>query len=484
MDNSTFGVDAGRRAFLAGAAALVTLRPSSAATAEPAPMLPLTARPATRSFTSPAVEATIRDVQRKLGDKDVPGRIADMFERCFPSTLDSTVQFTSDNGRPDTFVITGDIAAMWLRDSSAQVWPYLPLARRDAKLRTLLAGVINRQTRCILLDPYANAFYKGPEVSPFASDRTEMKPEIHERKWELDSLCYAVRLAHGYWKRTGDTSCFGDDWRQASHLVVDTMRTQQRKAGPGPYSFQRVTGWNPDSVPGMGWGNPVRPNGLIVSLFRPSDDATIFPFLVPSNFFAVVSLRQLAEMHEAIAGDAMFASQCRALAAEVETALHRDAVVDHPPYGQMFAFEVDGYGNHLCIDDSNVPNLLSLPYLGCCAPNDPVYLRTRRLVLSDDNPWYFRGKAAAGLGSPHSPRGRIWPMGLIMQALTSVTDAEIAACLSTLARTDDGTGFMHEAFDKDDASKYARPWFAWANSLFGELVLKVLAERPAVLMGL
>ncbi|MDE2181934.1 MAG: glycoside hydrolase family 125 protein [Alphaproteobacteria bacterium] len=455
-------------------------RPAQAATAAPAPMPPLTRRPAEPRFTSRAVEETIARIRALTGPR---GRLGEMFEKCFPNTLDSTVDFGLLDGRPDTFVITGDIAAMWLRDSSAQVWPYLTLATKDAMLRQLLAGVINRQTKCILIDPYANAFNKDPTGSPFAGDQTVMKPEIHERKWELDSLCYTVRLAHGYWRRTKDASCFDAAWRQASHLILDTLRAQQRKSGDGPYSFERVTGWNPDSVPRQGLGNPIRPVGLIVSIFRPSDDAAIFPFLVASNFFAVASLRQLAEMHAVLFSDQRFVAQCRALADEVETALRRYAVVDHPRHGAVYAYEVDGYGNRLCIDDANVPNLLSLPYLGCCAAGDPVYRATRALVLSQDNPWFFQGSAAEGLGSPHSPAGRIWPMGLIMRALTSNDDSEILGCLRMLARTDDGTGFMHEAFDKDDASKYTRPWFAWANSLFGELVLKLSEKRPALLRG-
>ena len=224
-----------------------------------------------------------------------------MFENCFPNTLDTTVDFKIMNGRPDTYVITGDIDAMWLRDSSAQVWPYLPLAREDAALQKLLAGVINRQTQCILKDPYANAFYKdGTTLSQWRTDQTLMKPGVHERKWEVDSLCYPIRLAHGYWKATGDTAPFDESWRKAIRVVLETFRTQQRKTGNGPYSFKRRTEVQTDTLAGNGYGRPAKPVGLICSMFRPSDDATVFPFLVPSNFFAVASLRQAAEMMEQI----------------------------------------------------------------------------------------------------------------------------------------------------------------------------------------
>lgn len=429
---------------------------------------------ADRRFTSAAVERTIERVKSEVADP----KLASLFERCFPNTLDTTVDVGEVDGRPDTFVITGDIDAMWLRDSSAQVWPYLPLMSEDADLQRLIAGVIHRQTRCILIDPYANAFYKEPTESPWKDDLTDMKPELHERKWEVDSLCYPIRLAHRYWKLTGDTSPFDDAWREAMRLVVDTFVAQQRKYGHGPYHFQRVTGWQTDTVAGGGYGNPIRPVGLIVSIFRPSDDATIFPFLVPSNHFAVVSLRQLAELAGAAGLDAGLRARCVALADEVETALHGHAVVRHPELGQVWAYEVDGFGNRLHMDDANVPSLLSLPYLGACAPDDPLYLRTRSFVLSGHNPYFFRGRAAEGVGGPHAGMDRIWPLGLAMQALTSDSDDEIAGVLRTLARTDAGTGFMHESFDKDDPSDFTRPWFAWANTLFGELILTVLAERP------
>src|SRR3974377_1597009 len=161
-----------------------------------------------RNFTSEAVETKISEVKRSISDPE----LAWLFENCFPNTLDTTVRTGRRNSKPDTFVITGDIDAMWPRHSTAQVWPYLPLAKEDRKLKTLLAGVINRQTRCVLIDPYANAFNDGPTGGPWAKDLTRMRPELHERKWEIDSLCYPVRLAHGYWKTTGDTSPFDADW--------------------------------------------------------------------------------------------------------------------------------------------------------------------------------------------------------------------------------------------------------------------------------
>ncbi len=432
-----------------------------------------------RKFISEAVEAKISEVKKHISDEE----LAWMFENCFPNTLDTTVDFKIINGRPDTFVITGDIHAMWFRDSTVQVTPYLPLANSDKKLKDLLAGVINRQSKCILIDPYANAFNDGPAGSQWEKDLTEMKPELHERKWEVDSLCYPIRLAYNYWKTTGDESCFNKDWHDAMRLVVKTFKEQQRKESKGPYSFMRVTGWQTDTVAGSGYGNPIKPVGLICSTFRPSDDATIFLFLVPSNHFAVVSLKQLAEMLAVLVRDAELADECILLASEVETALKEYAEAEHLHYGKIYPYEVDGYGNKLFMDDANIPSLLSLPYLGCCSIVDPVYQNTRRFLFSENNPYFFKGSAGEGIGGPHAGFGKIWHLSIIMRALTSTDQNEIKMCLQMLKQTHAGTGFMHEAFDKDDSNNFTREWFAWANTLFGELIIKIYNEHPHLLKG-
>ena len=434
-------------------------------------------KPADRKFTSPAVEDKIKSIKATIKDPE----LAWLFENCYPNTLDTTVNYSVIDGKPDTFVITGDINAMWMRDSSAQVWPYLPLINKDEGLKKLILGVTNRQAKCILIDPYANAFNMGPTGSEWDTDDTTMKPELHERKFEVDSLCYPVRLAYHYWKTSGDTSFFDEHWQKAAELIVATFKVQQRKDGRGPYHFQRQTEVASDTAPNGGYGNPVRPVGLICSIFRPSDDATIFPFLVPSNYFAVVSLGQLAEMFEVIGKNPAMAANCRALAAEVKAALEKYAVVQHPVHGKVLAYEVDGYGNHLFMDDANVPSLLALPYLGAISIDDPLYQNTRRMVLSHDNPYFFKGKAAEGIGGPHVGLNYIWPMGIIIRALTSNNKAEIATCLNWLKASNAGTGFMHESFNKDNAADFTRKWFAWANTLFGELIIKTHEYHPEIL---
>lgn len=425
-----------------------------------------------RLFVSDIVEKKIAEVKKMLTNP----YLAWMFENCFPNTLDTTVHYRKLDGEDDTFVYTGDIHAMWLRDSGAQVWPYVQLANSDPELKKMLRGVVLRHWKCINIDPYANAFNDGPTGGDWMSDLTDMKPELHERKYEIDSLCYPLRLAYHYWQVTGDASVFGLDWIEAIKNILKTFKEQQRKDGPGRYKFQRKTERQLDTMQNDGYGHPVKPVGLIVSSFRPSDDATTYQFLVPSNFFAVTSLRKAAEILTKVNKEQELADECKALADEVETALKKYATFNHPTHGTIYAFEVDGYGNQLLMDDANVPSLLAMPYLGDVDVNDPVYQNTRRFVWSEDNPYFFKGTAGEGIGGPHIGYDMIWPMSIMMKAFTSQDDKEIEACIRMLMNTDAGTGFMHESFNKDNPKKFTRAWFAWQNTLFGELILKLIND--------
>ena len=431
-----------------------------------------------RKFKSAAVEKLIADIKKNTGNKEM----AWLFENCFPNTLDTTVDFEIINGKPDTFVITGDIDAMWLRDSSAQVWPYLPLMKEDKNLQELIKGVINRQTKCILKDPYANAFYKDEnKISEWKDDKTEMKAGVHERKWEVDSLCYPIRLAYGYWKETGDISPFDDDWKQAMQLVIKTFKEQQRLENNGPYHFERTTSWATDGVPLGGYGYPTKKIGLIHSMFRPSDDATVFPFNVPGNLFVAVTLSRLIEMKDILKLSAKEFETNARIVDTILIALNVYGKTDHAVFGKIYAYEINGYGSFNLMDDANVPSLLSLPYLlGEYSP-DEIVKNTRKYVLSENNPFFFKGKAGEGIGGPHVGMDYIWPISITMRGLTSTDDKEIKNCLNMLQQTHAGTGFIHEAFHKDDATKFTRKWFAWANTLFGEFVWKVYRERPHLL---
>lgn len=431
-----------------------------------------------RKFTSVAVENTINTIKKNIADPE----LAWMFENCFPNTLDTTVKFYQKNNKPFTYVITGDIDAMWLRDSSAQVYPYLSLANEDEKLKKLLKGVINKQVECVLLDPYANAFFDdASKISEWKDDLTEMKPGIHERKWEVDSLCYVMRLSYNYWKTTGDSSVFDANWEKAMLLILQTFKEQQRKYSKGPYKFQRSNGNSLDTQFAGGFGNPTKKIGLIHSMFRPSDDATFYPFLVSSNMFTVVSLRETAEIFSEILKDENSAAQFRNLAKEVDDAIQKYAILNHPEAGKIYALEIDGFGNALFMDDANVPNLLSIPYLGYASKDDEVYRNTRKFSLSKANPWFSEGKFAKGIGGPHIGEHKIWPLGLIMQALTTHDDEEIISVLKMLKATHAGTGFIHESFDVDNPKDFTRSWFAWANTLFGELILHLHQTKPEIL---
>jgi len=431
-----------------------------------------------RTFTSKSVEQTIKFVKSKIKDP----QLAWMFENCYPNTLDTTVDYEIIDGKPDTFIITGDIDAMWLRDSTAQVWPYLPLVKKDKKIKNLIKGLINRQAKCVIRDPYANSFYKDlSKVSAHNKDVPTPIAGVHEQKWEVDSLCYVIRLSYNYYKLTGDDSIFDDTWIQSSKIIYDTFLTEQRKDGKSPYRFIRNGTAMVDAPLFSGTGRPFKPNGLICSMFRPSDDATLYPFLIPSNIFASISLKQLSEIFENQKIDKNFSKKCLLMSNEIDEAIKKYAIKEHLDFGKIYSYEIDGFGNNLYMDDANVPSLMSLAYLDTKFQNDKIYLNTRKFLLSDKNPYFLTGKAAEGQASPHTGKDKIWPMGIILRAMTSQDDDEINKCLKMLVNTHAETGFMHEAFDKNDPSKYYRSWFAWANTLFGELIIKIQEEKPHLL---
>ncbi len=438
--------------------------------------------PSRRCFTSTVIEGVIWDLSARAKDRE----LAWLFGNCFPNTLDTTVDFERElTGKPDSFVITGDIDAMWLRDSTNQVWPYLPYLREDPALREMVAGLVRRQMKFVRLDPYANAFFKdASKVSEWSTDKTVMLPGVHERKYELDSLCAVLRLAEGYHTHTGDLSWFDQEWLEGFRLILETIEAQQEGTSyTPPYSFAR-SGWEvKDSLMLKGHGQPARRCGLSKSHFRPSDDAAQLPFLIPANAMAAVSLRRIAGIVKGLPlpAGAVLGERAARLAEEIDQAIRANAVVPHRACGDILAFEVDGYGSFYLMDDANVPSLLSLPYLGYIGAEDPLYRRTRAFALSEHNPYFFAGKAGRGIGGPHVGLGFIWPMAITMQGLTSTSEDEVIECLSQLKRTHGGTGFIHETFWKDDAANFTRTWFAWANTLFGELVLHVDRNYPGLL---
>ena len=431
-----------------------------------------------RTFSSPAVEETIKFIKSEIKDP----QLSWIFENCYPNTLDTTVDYEIIDGKPDTFIITGDIDAMWLRDSTAQVWPYLPLIKKDEKIKNLIKGLINRQAKCVIRDPYANSFYKDlTKLSAHNKDMPTPIAGVHEQKWEVDSLCYVIRLSYNYYKLTKDDSIFDDNWIKSTKLIYDTFLTEQRKDGRSPYTFIRNGTAMVDAPLFSGTGRPFKPNGLICSMFRPSDDATMYPFLIPSNIFASISMKQLSEIYKEQKIDELFSEKCLEMSIEIDNSVKKHAIKEHLDFGKIYSYEIDGFGNNLYMDDANVPSLMSLAYLDSKFKDDKIYLNTRKFLLSNNNPYFLKGKAAEGQASPHTGKDKIWPMGIILRAMTSNDDDEIKKCLKMLVNTHANTGFMHEAFDKDNPNNYFRSWFAWANTLFGELIIKIQNERVHLL---
>lgn len=420
-------------------------------------------------MTEPTRPESIKRVMEGMTQRLSPHpKLASLFRNCFPNTLDTTATMEEDG---TTFILTGDIPAMWLRDSSAQMHQYLPYAKEDKVLQRFFEGLIRRQVRYILIDPYANAFNRNPDNAGFPDDLTAQNPWVWERKYEVDSLCSPVCLAWEYWKATDSTAAFDKTFAAALHDIVRVWKKEQWHDTQSTYTFERPGAVQSDSLPFRGKGRPVNFTGMTWSGFRPSDDACRFGYLIPANMHAVVALRRLEELARSVLDDVALADKARVLADEIDDGIRTYGIYRHPVHGDIYAYETDGYGNYNLMDDANVPSLLSIPYLGYAAADNPIYRNTRRFILSEGNPHYHAGRKATGIGSPHTPHGYVWPIALAMQALTSDSPEEIRSLINMLATTDAGTGFMHESLDPDHPQCYSRPWFAWANSLFSELLL-------------
>lgn len=395
-------------------------------------------------------------------------KLKNMFVKCYFNTLSTTVQPQPDGS---VYVITGDIDAMWLRDSSAQVMQYLDACRQCCDVRRLIKGLIKRQFMYIKIDPYANSFNLEANGRGHNGDECDKSPYVWERKFELDSLCYPFLLCERYSQASGDDSVFDDNYFRTAAIVLDTFEREQRHDKLSAYYHYRPSAPENESIPNRGRGGNCKDCGLVWSGYRPSDDPCVYQFFVPGNMFVSVIMEALSK-RAAAAGKNKLAERAQKLKSEIDAALKKHAVVNAEGFGEIYAFETDGMGNHLLMDDANVPSLLALPYIGYCERGDEIYENTRRFVLSGSNPYYFEGKALSGIGSPHTPKDYVWAISLIIQALTSDDSEEINRIVETLVSTDAGTGYMHEGIDKDDPDKFTRSWFAWANSLFSYMLIK------------
>ncbi|KAL5601362.1 hypothetical protein BROUX41_002651 [Berkeleyomyces rouxiae] len=466
-----------------------------------------------RTFTSDSIEQVIQDVVSRMKDPDM----ARLFENAFPSTTDTTIKFHTngedasfmlmnqdpsqltqeDDGKwegPQSFVITGDIIAEWLRDSTNQLRPYQPLAKKDPKIFTLIQGAINTQLEYVIESPYCNAFQPPPisNLAPSFNGQHDVVNPIYEPsavfecKYELDSLAHFLALSNDFFEHTDSQKHLTPRWYQALDTLLavldaesqPTFDPKTKQFVRNAYTFQRKTDIGTETLNLRGVGNPLNSGtGLVRSAFRPSDDATILGFLVPSNAMMGVELKRTAAMLSA-AGKEDLARDVSAWSKKLVDGVWEHGVVKHKVYGDVFAYEVDGYGSSIMMDDANYPSLLALPLMGFCKEDDPVYQNTRKMILDKaGNPYYLEGRQFKGIGGPHVGLNNAWPMSLLIQAQTSSDDGEINECLSLVLNVAK-LGLIHESIDVNHPASYTRSWFAWANGVFASTILDLAKRKP------
>lgn len=417
-----------------------------------------------------AMSDRIEYYSQKLADNP---KLQKMYKNCFLSTWESALKKCEDG---TYFVLTGDIPAMWLRDSAAQVTHYMPLAK-DAQVAEVIEGVIRRQLMYIEIDPYANAFNEEANGKGHTGDLPPNGPWVWERKYEIDSLCYPIRLMYLYWKETGNDAFVKETLEKSVETILNVWTTEQHHFEKSEYRFTRPNVKKPwSTIHNNGMGNPVVYTGMTWSGFRPSDDGCQYGYLTASEMFAVVVLSYMEEMLQTVCGNDELAARCKELRTQIDEGIKKYAIVEQPGFGNIYACETDGMGNYAMIDDANIPSLLSIPYIGYADTSDELYQNTRKFLLSKENPYYFEGKYAKGIGSRHTPDNYVWHMALVMQGFTSADAKEKREILDMVVATDADTGYLHEGFDVDDPTQYTREWFTWPNSLFAEYVEKCVDE--------
>ncbi|MBF2683024.1 glycoside hydrolase family 125 protein [Listeria welshimeri] len=419
------------------------------------------------------IQSSTEKIKKEINNQ----KLAEMYERCMENTLDTTIKIR-ESGL--TFILTGDIPAMWLRDSVCQVRPFLIFAKENEEIQSMLIGLSKEQVSLVGIDPYANAFNETPNGAGHQADKTEIHPQVWERKYEIDSLCYPIQLAYLIWKITGRTEQFDAAFFKMLQTIFAVWEVEQHHETKSPYRFERMDCVPSDTLKRDGLGTKTAYTGMLWSGFRPSDDACEYGYLIPSNMFAVVVLGYAKEIIETFyPSEKETVRQAVTLKNDIQLGIEKFGTYNHPTFGEIFAFEVDGLGNQLLMDDANVPSLLSMPIINYLEKESPIYQNTRKFILSKSNPYYFEGELAKGIGSPHTPAGYIWPIGLAIQGLTASDESEKLAILQMLLETDAGTGLMHESFHPDHPEDFTREWFSWANMMFCELVLDVAGFRMA-----
>ncbi|RKF80898.1 Meiotically up-regulated gene 157 protein [Golovinomyces cichoracearum] len=464
-----------------------------------------------RTFSSPLVEKVIKEVTERMLDKD----LARIFENAFPNTLDTTVRWHIDGSKDkadrkssgnggkwrgaQSFIVTGDISAEWLRDSTNQLLQYQPLSKHDSGIYNLILGAINTQVEYVIESPYCNAF-QPPSISNLPTSSNQQKDVVHpayepsfvfECKYELDSLAHFLSLVNTFHNNTGSTDFVTSRWIKAMKSVRNVLDQQSEstfdpndgKFRKNIYTFQRQTDHGTETLSLSGIGNPLNyGTGLIRSAFRPSDDASILGFLIPANAQMAIELEKTSKILKLVQ-EVSLAEEFEKRAQQIKNGIWEHGVVNHKKYGRVFAYEVDGYGSQIMMDDANVPSLLSLPILGFVDITDEVYQNTRKMVLENEgNPYYLIGPDFQGIGGPHVGPRHAWPMSVLIRAMTTDNDDEILECLKII-RNSSSLGLIHEALNVNLKSVFTRPWFAWANSVFAQTILTLAKKKPHLLFG-
>ncbi|KAI1117972.1 hypothetical protein F5Y14DRAFT_292133 [Nemania sp. NC0429] len=459
-----------------------------------------------RTFNSDVIEKVIQDVSSRMKDRD----LAQLFENTFPSTTDTTVKFhtsgannmkrsaeTDDGGQwegPQSFIITGDIIAEWLRDSTNQLSPYQALAKKDPKIYQLILGAINTQSEFVIEAPYCNAF-QPPPISNLPTTSNGQDDIVHpayeptavfECKYELDSLAHFLALGNDFYEHTSSKEFLNPRWYQALQMVLNVLDEQSQptfdpetsRFRRNQYTFSRNTNTGTETLNLNGVGNPLNGGtGLIRSAFRPSDDATILGFFIPANAQMAMELKRTAKVLKAVGKDDL-SQTVNEWSQKIEKGIWEYGVVEHGRFGKVFAYEVDGYGSTIIMDDANYPSLLALPLMGFVDANDQTYQNTRKMLLSkSSNPYYLKGRDFHGIGGPHIGLMNAWPMSLLNQARTSDDDDEITECLDLVLRSS-RLGLIHESVDVNMLGSYTRSWFAWANGVFASTILDLAKRKP------
>ncbi|WP_144759088.1 glycoside hydrolase family 125 protein [Curtobacterium sp. 9128] len=424
-------------------------------------------------IVDPQVSAALRtaaDAVRGALGVEVGDRVEDALRR----TLTDTITLDEDGS---AFVITGDIPAMWLRDSTTQMLPYLRFVHACPPLADVLVGVVRRQFRSIEHDPYANAVNRSATGAHHDDRDLCDDPSVWEQKYEVDSLAYPVQFAHRIWRATGRTDLFDERAHRVLRTVVDHLRVEQDH-DRSTYRFVRDVGISTETLAREGRGTPVAPTGMTWCGFRPSDDACTYGYNVPENLHAAQALLALADLARQVLGDERLADDADTLRAEIMAGVREHGVVEHDGE-RVYAYEVDGLGGVVLMDDANTPSLLSLPIDAPDVLDPEVTRATRRMVLGPENPYWYSGTAASGIGSQHTEPNRVWPIALCVEGLTGTAERR-RELVDVLLATDAGTGRMHESFDVDDPTAFSREWFSWADAMFCELALTATDDVTAV----